>query len=102
MRRRRKSNPLLGKMMLIAFGVTLLLLPILAYLGAFKAIKSEYTQVTMVQLPPPPPQPKPPAARKAHPKAPPHHEGHTHIAGASHPLPVHVAAAAPSPGAAPS
>ncbi len=87
-------------MMLIAFGIVLLLLPLLGYLGAFKAVKERYTEVTMVKLPPPPPQPKQPAAKKARPKPQVHHGGHTHVSGGAHPLPVHVAAAAPSPGAA--
>jgi TonB family protein len=86
--------------MAIAIGVVILLLPILGYLGAFKAAKNEMTQVTLVNMPPPPPQPKPPAEhRKAHPKTVAHHAGPQHVAGSSRPLPVHVAAAPAAPGA---
>jgi periplasmic protein TonB len=97
MRRRRRSNKTLAKTMLIAFGIVLLMLPILGYLGAFKAIKDQYTQAVEVELPPPPPEPKEAKAHKTHPHV--AHHGEVHLAGSSRPLPIHVAAAVPTPGA---
>ena len=80
--------------MLIALGIVLLLLPVLGYMGAFKAIKTEYNSVVEVQLPPPPPEPKAAQAKKAHPRV--ARRGGEHIPGSRAPLPVHVAAVAPS------
>jgi protein TonB len=84
-------------MMLIAFGIVLLLLPIFGYMGAFKAIKTEYTEAVEVQLPPPPPVSKVAEHKKAHAHA--AHHGEVHEASSTKPLPIHVAAAAPAPGA---
>jgi len=84
--------------MLIAVGIVVLLLPVMAYMGVFKAVKEEYTQVTMVELPPPPPEPPTPKAKKAHPHVDRH--GGEHVAASTKPLAVHVAAVAPTQGGA--
>ena len=75
MRRRKRSNPLLAKTVLIGVGVTVIVLPILAQLGLFKQMHENYVQTELINLPPPPPQPKE-AKPKAHKTVHPHVEGH--------------------------
>ncbi len=53
MRRRRQKNPLLGRIIGISVLVHIILLPILAYFGAFKKIQEHFVQTQMVVLPPP-------------------------------------------------
>jgi protein TonB len=53
MRRRRQKNPLLGRIVGISILVHIILLPILAYFGAFKKIQQHFVQTQMVMLPAP-------------------------------------------------
>lgn len=53
MSRRRKKNPLLGRILLISVIVHVIALPILAHFGAFKKIQQSLMQTQMVVLPPP-------------------------------------------------
>jgi protein TonB len=53
MRRRRQKNPLLGRIIAISILAHIILLPILAYFGAFKKIQEHFVQTQMVVLPPP-------------------------------------------------
>ncbi len=54
-RRRRKGNPLLLRIILISIGVHIVVLPILAYFGAFKNIASAFHKPVDITLAPPPP-----------------------------------------------
>jgi len=51
MSRRRRKNPFLARAILISIGVNLIVLPILAYFGAFKKLAAQYapSQVVLVQ-----------------------------------------------------
>ncbi|MCW3098612.1 MAG: TonB family protein [Chthonomonadaceae bacterium] len=53
MRRRRQKNPVLGRIIAVSILVHIILLPILAYFGAFKKIQEHFVQTQMVVLPPP-------------------------------------------------
>jgi protein TonB len=53
MRRRRQKNPLLGRIIAVSILAHIILLPILAYFGAFKKIQEHFVQTQMVVLPPP-------------------------------------------------
>jgi periplasmic protein TonB len=48
MSRRRRKNPILMRALAISFGVNLILLPVLAYFGAFKKISSEFHEATVI------------------------------------------------------
>ena len=52
--RRRQGNPLLMRIFLISVGVHIVLLPILAYFGAFKKIQQGLSHMEVMVLPPPP------------------------------------------------
>lgn len=86
----------------IAVLITAALLPIMAWLGVFKAVKQKYYAVTMVNLPAPKPLPK--AAQPHHKKvaSKSHSESHSNErkqeAKSTKPLPFHVAAAASTGG----
>lgn len=85
----------------IAVLITAALLPIMAWLGVFKAVKEQYYAVTMVNLPPPKPLPKvaKPQHKKVASKS--HAESHSNERrqeAKAKPLPFHVAAAAPTSG----
>lgn len=99
MRRRRRNNTVLWKTMGIAVLLTAALLPIMAWLGVFKAVKQKYYAVTMVNLPAPKPLPK--AAQPHHKKVASKSHANSHSnerrqEAKAKPLPFHVAAAAPS------
>jgi protein TonB len=85
----------------IAVLITAALLPIMAWLGVFKAVKERYYAVTMVNLPPPKPLPKvakpqhKKVASKSHSEA---HSNERRQEAKAKPLPFHVAAAAPTGG----
>lgn len=72
-RRRRKGNPLLGRILLISVLAHIIVLPILARFGAFDRIKREFVTANVTVAPPPAEHEKPPerkaAAKKAAPKA---------------------------------
>ena len=69
MSRRRQKNSLLPKMIGIAVLINAILLPILAHMGVFKAIRGEHLEpVKLVELPP---QKKPPVPKKTAKKTPP-------------------------------
>jgi protein TonB len=53
MRRRRKGNPLLAKIVGITILLHLIALPILARLGVFQKVERQYLDAQMVVLPPP-------------------------------------------------
>jgi protein TonB len=83
----------------IAVLITAAILPIMAWLGVFKAVKQKYYSVTMVTLPPPKPLPqvaKPhhkKVASKSHANS---HANERHQVASRKPLPAHVATSAPS------
>jgi len=96
MRRRRRSNPLLGKMMLVSVLVTACLVPLMAYFGLFKSVPARYYQVSLINEPPPPPPPPLAKQHREPPKVRPHsttHNGAMKSASKAAPLPVHVQAA---------
>jgi protein TonB len=66
MRRRRQKNNLLPKMIGIAVLINAVLLPVLAQIGAFKAVTAHYAQVKLITLPPP--ESKPVEAKREPPK----------------------------------
>ncbi len=68
MRRRRQKNPLLGRIVGISILVHIILLPILAYFGAFKKIQQHFVQTQMVMLPPPEIAREKPIVKKEAPK----------------------------------
>lgn len=84
MSRRRQKNNLLPKMIGIAVVINAILLPILAHMGVFKAIRGQRLEpVKLVELPP---QKKPPVPKKTPKKAPPHkHTPRPAARAASHP-----------------
>lgn len=68
MRRRRQKNPLLGRIVGISILVHIILLPILAYFGAFKKIQQHFVQTQMVVLPAPEVAKEKPVVKKEAPK----------------------------------
>lgn len=68
MRRRRQKNPLLGRIVGVSILVHIILLPILAYFGAFKKIQEHFVQTQMVVLPPPEMAKEKPIVKKEAPK----------------------------------
>lgn len=69
-RRRRQPNPLLARIILISIGVHIVVLPILAYFGAFKNIASVFHKPVEIILTPPPPIKEKEVAKKEPKKAP--------------------------------
>jgi len=53
MRRRRRKNPLLARILLISVGIHIVALPILAHFGTFRALQRRYFDTQMVVLAPP-------------------------------------------------
>ncbi len=70
MRRRRQKNPLLGRILLVSIAVHIVLLPILAYFGAFKKLKEHFVEARIVMLPPPVREKEKPIVKKEERKAP--------------------------------
>ncbi len=70
MRRRRQKNPLLGRILLISIVVHIILLPILAYFGAFKKIQQHFVEAQVVVLPPPVAEKQKPIVKKEERKVP--------------------------------
>jgi protein TonB len=69
-RRRRQRNPLLARIILISIGVHIVVLPILAYFGAFKNIASVFHKPVEIILAPPPLDKQKEVAKKEPKKAP--------------------------------
>ena len=67
--RRRKGNPLLVRIILISIGVHIVVLPILAYFGAFKKVSFLGLTPEVVILPPPPKDQTRPEVKKQAQKA---------------------------------
>jgi protein TonB len=84
MRRRRKGNPLLAKIVGFTILLHLIALPILARLGVFQKVERQYIDAQMVVLPPPEKEKTEPKAveHKAAPKAARHSA--TNVASRSH------------------
>ena len=53
MRRRRQKNPLLMRIVMISILIHVIMLPILAHFGTFKAIQEHFLDTRLVTLPPP-------------------------------------------------
>jgi protein TonB len=53
MRRRRRKNPLLARILLVSLAIHVLVLPILAHYGTFKGIQKRFFDTQMVVLAPP-------------------------------------------------
>ena len=99
MRRRRKKNTLLPKMIGLAVVINAVLLPLLARMGAFKSVGGQrLTPVEIVKLPPPEKRPTPPKKAAAHPHPAEHKAASRPAASrraAPGPPPVRVLGAAP-------
>lgn len=69
MSRRRKGNPLLGRIFTISVVVHAIAIPILARFGAFEKIRRELTTSVVTVVPPPPAEKEKPIAKKEERKA---------------------------------
>ena len=64
MSRRRRSNPLLGRILLISVVVHVIALPVLAKFGAFEKIRQRFATNTVVVIPPAVPDKEKPVEKK--------------------------------------
>lgn len=90
-RRRKKGNPLLIRILIISVLAHIIILPILAKLGAFKGVQRELIRVITITLPPPSEQKQPQIAKKKVPKQKPKKVAHktAHHAPSSHRVAAH-------------